>query len=259
MKNKLNCKLIITDLDGTLKHGDHTISQYSAETLKKCREMGILVAFATARAERNATEFINQVNPDIVISNGGSLVKYHGSPIFKKQLCPDISTKIIQECLSATNNECQITVETDDAHYWNSKLPPMEKGYEDVVYTDFSDFNQATYKITAELFDHDLPKIIAQKFPECETLSYRNSHWHRFAAKNADKQVAITKLCEYLNIELESVAAFGDDINDKSMIECVGIGVAMGNAVDEVKSIAKFVTNSNEDDGVARFIEEYIL
>ena len=259
MKKKRNCKLIICDLDGTLKNSNHTISKRSADTLKKCRENGILVAFATARAERNATEFIEQVDPDIVISNGGSLVKYHGEPIFKKQLSAETSSKIISECLRLTNNTCQITTETDNAHYWNSKEPPREKGYEYVVYTDFSDFNIPTYKITAQLFDHSLVNIIAQKFPECETLSYRDSHWHRFAARNADKKVAITKLCEYIGISLEHVAAFGDDVNDKSMIETVGIGVAMGNAVDEVKSVAKFVCESNDNDGVARFIEEYIL
>lgn len=259
MKNILNCKLIITDLDGTLKNSNHTISQKSADTLKKCRKNGILVAFATARAERNATEFIELVNPDIVISNGGSLVKYHGAPIFKKQLSAETSAKIISECLRLTNNTCEITTETDDAHYWNSKEPPREKGYEDVIYTDFADFHLPTYKVTAQLFDHSLVNIIAQRFPECETLSYRDSHWHRFAARNADKKVAITKLCEHLGISLSQVAAFGDDVNDKSMIESVGIGVAMDNAVDEVKAVAKFVCESNDNDGVARFIEEYIL
>ena len=72
-------KLIILDLDGTLLHSDKSISQYTINTLEKCRSKGILIGISTARGETNAKHFISKINPEVVISSGGALVSCRGN------------------------------------------------------------------------------------------------------------------------------------------------------------------------------------
>lgn len=67
------------------------------------------------------------------------------------------------------------------------------------------------------------------------------------------------KLCELLGQGVEDLIAIGDGFNDRSMIECAGFGVAMANAQEVVKEAADYVTASNDDDGVAMVIEQFIL
>ena len=77
--------------------------------------------------------------------------------------------------------------------------------------------------------------------------------------KEASKGHAILKLCEYLNVNIGDTMAFGDDINDMSMISTVGYGVAMGNAREEIKEIAKEIALSNNEPGIAKVLREKIM
>lgn len=76
---------------------------------------------------------------------------------------------------------------------------------------------------------------------------------------NASKGNAMCTLCEELGISMENVLAIGDNENDISMLQAARISAAMGNAEDDVKQAAKFVTGNNEEDGAAHFLEEWVL
>ena len=78
-------------------------------------------------------------------------------------------------------------------------------------------------------------------------------------AKGIHKGNALVKLGEVLNIKMEEIMAFGDGNNDIQMLEAVGVGVAMANSVPEVLAVADMVAPSNNEDGVAKIIEEYVL
>lgn len=77
--------------------------------------------------------------------------------------------------------------------------------------------------------------------------------------KGVSKGNALKFLCEYFNIKKEEVMAIGDSENDISMLQYAGFGVAMGNAIDTVKKEAEFITETNDNDGVAKAIEEYVI
>ncbi len=77
--------------------------------------------------------------------------------------------------------------------------------------------------------------------------------------KDCNKGAGVKALADYLGIDKSEVICVGDEGNDKHMIEFAGLGVAMGNATEEIKSIAQYVTLSNEEDGVAHLIEKFIL
>jgi P-type E1-E2 ATPase len=78
-------------------------------------------------------------------------------------------------------------------------------------------------------------------------------------AVGADKGLGLLKFGEILGISRDEIMACGDGTNDSSMILAAGVGVAMGNAVDEVKAIADYITLTNDEDGVAKAIEKFVL
>jgi hydroxymethylpyrimidine pyrophosphatase-like HAD family hydrolase len=77
--------------------------------------------------------------------------------------------------------------------------------------------------------------------------------------KGIGKGTSITKLGSFMNVDINKIIAIGDYNNDISMFKAAGIGVAVSNAIDEVKAVADYIAESNDDDGVAKFIESVIL
>ncbi|WP_419151931.1 HAD-IIB family hydrolase [Aeribacillus alveayuensis] len=73
-----------------------------------------------------------------------------------------------------------------------------------------------------------------------------------------NKAVGLQKIASYYNIPQERIIAFGDEDNDLEMLQYAGLGVAMGNAIPEVKAAANYVTKTNEEDGVALFLQEVL-
>jgi hydroxymethylpyrimidine pyrophosphatase-like HAD family hydrolase len=100
-------------------------------------------------------------------------------------------------------------------------------------------------------------KMLPAEFPDLViTTSIVNNI--EINSREATKGVALKKLADYLKIPLESTMAFGDDTNDTTMLKAAGIGVAMGNAYDEVKQSADFVTKDCDDNGVAFAVRHFL-
>ncbi|WDU83798.1 HAD hydrolase family protein [Caloramator sp. Dgby_cultured_2] len=78
-------------------------------------------------------------------------------------------------------------------------------------------------------------------------------------AENTSKGNAVKILADYYNLKSDEVICIGDNENDISMVEYAGLGIAMGNATEELKNIADLIIDSNDNDGIAKFIENYIL
>ena len=251
-------KLIITDLDGTLLHNDKTVSEYSVSVFKKCREQGILTAVATARGHTNAEQYISSLNPDILISSGGALIKKGKDIIYGCFFSRKETAEIIGKALALTNGGCEITVDTADKHYWNYKQDPhiLSPDWGEVIYTDYSDFCAESLKICVQTDNKSIVKAIAESVNDCDCARFSDGDWYKYTKSAATKVNAVKITAEKLNISLEDIAAFGDDFVDIEMLKACGIGVAVENAISEVKEIADYITDSNENDGVARFIEK---
>ncbi|MCH5275453.1 MAG: HAD family hydrolase [Lachnospiraceae bacterium] len=247
---------VIFDLDDTLLRSDKSISDYTLGVLKKCKERGIYIGVATARNELSAGSFIQVNDFDIVISNGGARVTIGEECIYKKMMSASTVRKIIDIFFEIGGNE--LTVETEEDYFWNYTTKP-EGSWAHAKYNDFSNFNSPAYKITALLDTPELAQHICHEVDAIETLNFRGEKWRRFASIGADKVSAIREVTKYLGIGISEIAAFGDDYNDIEMLKAVGMGVAMGNAIEEVKTVAKYIALSNDEDGAARFIADNIL
>lgn len=255
-----NIKMIILDLDGTLLCSDKSISEYTSSVLEKCKKKGVKIAIATARSEKAAKKYIDIVKPDIVISNGGSLVRCGDNNIlYKCMLSSKVSDNLINECIHK-REVVSITSETETGYYVNWDDPPFSSDYAHAIIHDFSvPLSEDTYKITIEILNDKVAQEIADIFPQCRMLAFTGENYYRFASKNSSKINAIRETAKSLNIDMSQVVAFGDDYNDFEMIIECGIGVAMGNAIDEVKTVADYVCDTNDNDGVAKLLEERII
>ena len=153
--------------------------------------------------------------------------------------------------------DCEITMDTVDNHYWNYKIDPkqQDKSWGDSIYTDFSDFEHAALKICVEIFDEKVAAQLRKKLPMCDCVRFSDGYWYKFTKKTATKENAILHLCEACGITTDDIIAFGDDFADIGMLRLCGIGVAMGNAIEEVKEIADCVIGDNDHDGIAVYLK----
>lgn len=254
-------KLILLDLDGTLLRSDKTISPRSMRAMNECRQKGAMIGISTARGESNAQPYIAKIHPQVVISSGGALVRHQGQVIYTSMFSAEETRTVIDAAMRLTQNLCQITVDTLTGHYWNYKVNPLDAdpNWGEVIHTDYKDFSEAALKISVELVDEAIASKIAASVDDCDLARFSHSNWYKLTKASATKAMAIHRITAALGITTADIIAFGDDFVDAQMLEICGTGVAMGNAIDEVKRIADAVTCSNDEDGVAKYLEEHYI
>ena len=252
-------KVLFFDLDDTLLHTDKTISEYTLQTLKECQERGMLIGFSTSRGQMHDSVYAKQVKPDIIIGNGGASVFYKGEHIFNACFTLEETQAMLSAAYKACGASCEITLDTHEAIYWNRKADKSTNYAFDSVYSDFRNFTEPALKICVQTEDESKATEIASSVPDSVVIRFSDIPWYKFSPAKATKECAIQFISEYLDTPLSEMAAFGDDFSDIGMIKLCGTGVAMGNAIQEVKDAADFIAGSNNDDGVAHFIREHYL
>ena len=254
-------KMLLFDLDGTLLRSDKTISERTMKALRQCRERGILIGVSTSRAVHNCLTFLPELQPDLLIASGGAVVKFGQDYIYTAEFSVEETRSMIATAREVCGPDCEITVDTLDAYYWNYKVDPntLDATWGETINTDYADFSDKALKFCVEIFDPAQAEALAARLPDCDCLRFIGCAWHKFTKKEATKENAIRKACLACHIDLEEVTAFGDDVPDIGMLQLCGIGVAMGNALDSVKAAADAVIGSNDEDGIAAYLEENIL
>lgn len=167
----------------------------------------------------------------------------------------EYTKKVLKKC-----QDCGILVVIATARVlWNSHHISESEKLHKAVYCDYSEpLSCQVNKIVAELPDGSIAVKIAER-NQCRLQCYRGENWYSFLPENSGKVQAIHALAEILNISLKDVISFGDDLNDMAMLQMCGMGVAVSNAIEEVKNIADDTTLSNDEDGVADWIEKRIF
>lgn len=256
-----DCRLLLFDLDGTLLRSDKTISQNTLDILQKCREKGILIGVSTSRSELNAGLFIKELQPEVLIASGGALVKCNNGYIYKAEFSNDETRNVIALAREVCGADCEITVDTVEAHYWNYKIDPkkQDKSWGDSIYTDFADFDESALKICVEIFEDSQAERLRGLLKDCDCVRFSDGYWYKFSKKTATKENAITEVCAAYGISTGEITAFGDDYADMGMLELCGRGIAMGNAIDKVKEKADLVIGGNDDEGIVKYLETYLL
>lgn len=249
-------KLILTDLDRTLLTTDKKITARTARTLKKCQEKGLLVGFSTSRGLVRIRDFMEQVNPDVVICNDGGLILYKGELVNQVVFNQKETQALLDKAYEICGRDVSITLDTLDKIFYNRKEAESDNYLIGADYSDFNNFPMCAIKICVKTDDTETAKKIASAAPSVDCVKFSDIPWHKFSPESATKEKAVEFLCRKYNISLDEIIAFGDDFNDMGMLKKCGTGIAMSNAIDEIKEIADEITLSNDEDGVAVYLEK---
>ncbi|MCM3004830.1 Cof-type HAD-IIB family hydrolase [Priestia koreensis] len=265
-----NQHLIVLDLDGTLLTDDKHISPYTKTVLNKAMEQGHLVMIATGRPYRASSMYYKELKLNTPIVNfNGALVQHPHDPEWGVYHTPlDLTTvhAIVEAMDDFTVNNILAEVMDDIyLHYEDRNLldvislgsPKLETGDLRNVLGQ----NPTSMLIHA---DEDHVADIRAHLSEvhAEVIEHRRwgAPWHviEVVKKGLSKAVGIERVAQHYNIPTERIIAFGDEDNDFEMIRYAGHGIAMGNAINELKEMANHVTLSNEEDGVAVYLQKVL-
>ena len=258
-------KMIVTDLDNTLLRTDKTISDYSAGVLNKCRQNGIKIVFATARPKRILDEFSikfsEKIYADSFAVHNGAVIYVGGKKIFHCGISPDITRNILNSMIRDFP-KLTVSVEIDDVCYSNVKNLSWQ--HVKIKNVDFSDLpDKPAEKIITRLshINGDI-KSLEKYLPEnlyAQIDSGTPPPIGIIMNREANKYNAVKIFANYYNYDITQIAAFGDDYNDVEMLKECGIGIAVSNAIDEAKAAADYICESNDDDGVAKWLEKNLF
>ncbi len=247
-------KLIVTDLDGTALKKNKTISKATAEAFTWCKRNKIPSAIATARYIGGAMPYAKALHADFQILTDGTLVYENGSLIYSNAMDISTTNAILLE-LKKRSYTSHITISTTKGIYrYPANSRNRNSGF---CFSLEEDFPYPGNKMVVELPEDCVAEEIAKQC-HCRQFRYRDENRYAFCSKTASKLDAILQITQKIGITLNDVLAFGDDLNDLDMIIHCGYGVAMGNALEEVKTAANEVAESNENDGVAKILSRYL-
>jgi Cof subfamily protein (haloacid dehalogenase superfamily) len=259
------CKLICTDIDGTLLNAQRDIEAITAEAIHQLKQPVILASSRMPSAMRYLQEKIGQSNQALIAYNGALILDQKQQVIESLQINISLAQKI---ALSPASARLNMSIYSNDlwlapAHdYWtkreenNTRVRAKIQDLKQNI-AEIESHNHPIHKIMLMGEAADIDSILAEFGNNSEVHWYRSKpSYLEITPKGTNKSTALEKLLKhsYQEISLASVLAFGDNVNDLELIKNCGLGVAVGNATEELKSIADHVTLGNKEHGVARFI-----
>ena len=247
-------KAIITDLDRTLLRTDKSVSEYTCTILKKCRDRGILLMAATARPERAILTYQWQIGFDAVTTlNGARIILADG--VIENGIAPHSAQDILKKVTAIPN--VTLSMETGDGIYANVSIPEWNA----IVFEGFPALptESIIYKILLSSEGNAIQPDVERALTSDTYMTVAEGKLIQIMSTAATKWNGIKAMLKAVGIDKSEIVYFGDDNDDIEPIKNCGTGVAVSNAIREVLDIADFVTESNDMDGVARYIEKNLL
>lgn len=263
----LNIKLIFIDSDDTLKKTDGSISDRVKMAIEKNRKVGNKIIICTARPRYQTLEVMKESGSDsiIVSSNGSEIYDNNDSKIIFNSFIDNES--VIKLVKYAYSKDIRLILTMEDYDYVTKEIRnPNQKllnnhNYEEeltgchVKQCMFIDKkSEEIFKIKDILSVDNKLHIV----DEINENSLYEEKWFSVSNSNCSKGNALKIVSKYLNIPIENTIAIGNGKNDISMFEVAGLSVAVANASDDIKSKVNHITLSNDEDGVAVFLETLI-
>lgn len=265
-------KLLVIDIDGTLVNRSGTISDKDRAALRRVRELGIPVALSTGRGLQATMSIIQDLSLDSYhISFDGALISHPGSSE-EIYVCP-IPKELVRQMIDAAH-QCRVDLELFTVtHYFVERETWSTTAHRDFfgVKSTIVDFHQV-WERERVLKGGVVPTSPEEKARAMDFCRRLNPHLHlsrartpvypdvefiNILAPGVSKGKALEKLAAHLSVPLREVIAVGDGTNDVSLLTTAGLAIAMGNAADEVKAVADFVTLDVEHSGLAAALEKY--
>lgn len=262
-------KLLAIDLDGTLLNSAGELTPRTVAALKKAKAHGMEIMLATGRMCCSGLVFARQldITAPCVFYNGAMVINPVTQQVyFRQEISEDFVTRVsafFQQkgwYLQKYVNDTLYVVDDNDEHcrYYVSiaKVTPKALGQK------FWELKTASTKLLGcSNSQDDLYTMLEETKQKFGQELYVASSWKRFVElmhPQVNKARAVEKAASLLGIKQQEVACFGDSANDIEMLRWAGLGVAMGNASEEIKLASDAVAKSNDEDGLAQFVEQFL-
>lgn len=240
-------KLLALDMDGTLLDDNQNVSEHNREWIGKAVNAGVIVMIATGRGIQSASPYIEELKltSPIVTANGSEVWQAPGH-LFKRQTLDQATIRKLH----------QLGVKYD-SWYWAYAV----EGMYNTNHWEGELASEKWLKFGYYLEDVNRLEAIRREIDSWGTLEITNSHPFNLELnpKGVNKAAGLKEVCKLIGIDITEAVAVGDSLNDLSMIQEAGLGVAMDNAQDAVKEASDCIAPRNTDDGVAYVIQRYIL
>ena len=282
-------KLIASDMDGTLLNNEHDIDKETLEAIKKAEELGIIFAISTGRDYNSVKEVLdkNKIKAQSIVSNGAEYRDEEGNILGVINIEKESARKIID---TLNKNNFSARIFTDKGIFTPST---REAAFQEVVFRTMSMNKNLTEEearkiseklsfFTALKYIEDMEKFFEEEIEvrkfvafhkdlelidrmkkeigQIDQISVTSSFFDNIEVTNinAQKGIILKEVAEELGIKREEVMILGDSFNDYSMFDIFEETVAMKNAIPEIKALAKYITDSNDNLGVAKAINHVI-
>lgn len=259
-------KMIATDIDGTILKWGLDFTPNLKRCIKGLNQRGIKVVLVTGRMHCATTPVARELGLETpIISYQGGLIKdFDGNTLYQKNLDAKYAKEIIQW---ARQNQIHINLYLDDKLYVEHDNE-IVKSYTDGKFIDYTvcSFDDLEIKNVNKILAIDLNDVckvtgwvdeLKAKYPELYIVK-STPYFCEIGSADAKKSLGVQYLCSMWGIKPDEVLTIGDQNNDIDLIQCGGIGVAMGNGTSELKECADFITDTVENDGFVKAVDKFV-
>ncbi|MBC1762307.1 HAD family phosphatase [Listeria welshimeri] len=277
----MTTQAIILDIDGTLLNDDKKISPETKKALITAQQNGVKLILASGRPTTGMHLYAEQLE---MKKYHGLLVSYNGAKVVDCQTKEELfnQTLTIAEGKAVLEHmkqfEVKVMIDKDDYMYVNNVydcyIPYKGEEINIIQYESRGgNFKLCEKEDLAAFLDYRINKILTAGDPDYMQKNYQAmmapfkntlncvftaDFYFEFTAKNIDKAKALDTVLTPMGIHTENIIAFGDGHNDITMVKYAGTGIAMDNAVPELKAVANSITLSNNKDGIAHVLNNFI-
>lgn len=250
-------KLIALDMDGTLLNDDKKITPKTKQAIREVVEKNMKIVMCTARPIYRISEYLKELN---LMRSKQYTVAFNGAIIYENQNFIKLTDSYLKkdqitEIIRFTKENKVFTA----LHYENGKLEKSKIEDENEVFDEINE--KEIYKIVFFNNPDNIKNIYENAKSKLGSIcEITNSEPTRieFVQKGINKAKALEYICKINNIDVKDIIAIGDGDNDTEMIKLAGLGIAMGNGVEQLKNNADYITESNNNDGIVSVIEKFI-
>lgn len=277
----MDLKTIVMDIDGTLLNTEKIISTRTKDKLIEAQKQGIKVVLASGRPTQGMLALAKELEMDtyegfLVSYNGGQVYDVKTKEVLFNQAIPtELANQILEhlkkfhvvpmvdqdDYMYVTNAFFDIGVEVPAGHI---SIVDYESRGGNFKVCEVDTFHDVIKTPVNKILVAGNPKYLNKHheamrapFDESITAAFSAPFYFEYTDQGIDKAKALAEVFPDMGIQPENMISFGDGQNDRSIIEYAGIGVAMSNAADEILELADEVTTSNDEDGIADFLDQF--
>lgn len=254
-------KALFFDIDGTLvSFATHSIPDSARRAIEQVRARGVKVFISTGRLLRHAKAAADIEVDGYITVNGGHCITAEGEEIYVRSFPRQTVARIFAlgeqygfHSALLTEQDIYVSRIDDRVQYIADmiNIPPVVADLDKIA------DEQPVFQVCPYI-EEDMERVITPLLPECQPSRWMPLFMD-FNLKGTDKADGARRVAEYYGLRMDEVMAFGDGGNDVSIVRDAGVGVAMGNACEELKAVADHITTSVDEDGVYNAMKYYEL